>query len=707
MTTSRPPDSVSNNASKPLDVSQPELFINREISQLKFNERVLEQAKDAATPLLERLKFLCISCTNLDEFFEIRVFGIKQHIEFSTSYSTADHKSPEQVLQEVHAAAGKLVAEQYRVFNDVILPALAEENIHFVPREKWSKPQRAWIQKYFNQQVEPVLSPLGIDPGHPFPRILNKSLNFIVEVGGSDAFGRNGHFAIVQAPRSLPRLIQLPAKAGDTSVKFIFLSSIIHEFVSDLFAGLQVHGCYQFRVTRNSDLYVDDEIDDLPHALEGELASRRYAAAARLETYTNTPDHLVEYLLQQFRLSAVDLYKVNGPVNLNRLLNTYDLIDRTDLKYPRFTPLLPQTITADANIFKVISKQQNVLLHHPYQSFTPVLNFIHQAAKDPKVLAIKQTLYRTGAESSIVSALVSAANAGKEVTVVIELMARFDEAANIALAHRLQKAGAHVVYGIVGVKTHAKMILVIRREQDQLVRYAHLGTGNYHQRTAKLYTDYGMFTRDPDITADLHEIFLQLTSFTKIPRLNAVLQAPFTLYKTILEHIEKETRRARQNRRAKIIARANSLVEPQLIQALYRASMAGVEIKLIIRGPCCLRPGVKGISENIEVRSIVGRFLEHSRVFYFYNGGRSKVYCSSADWMDRNFFRRVETAWPLQDRAIRKCVLSELELYIKDNQNAWILQPDGNYIKQSCKKNQKKTAAQSALLRKYSKGMPA
>lgn len=688
--------------SRAVDISDPDLFINREISQLKFNQRVLQQAKDTGTPLLERLKFLCISCSNLDEFFEIRVGGIKQHIEFSTGYTSADQKPAKQVLKEVHETTESLVEEQYRVFNDVILPELANENVHFIPREKWSHSQRQWIQSYFTEQVEPVLSPLGIDPGHPFPRILNKSLNFIVEVGGSDAFGRSGHLAIVQAPRSLPRLIQLPGNSGDNSINFVFLSSVIHEFVHDLFEGLQVHGCYQFRVTRNSDLYVTDEIDDLPLALEGELASRRYGAAARLETYKNTPGHLVEYLLQQFELEEIDLYKVNGPVNLNRLLNTYDLIDRADLKYPDFKPMLPKPLTPESNLFKVISKQ-DILMHHPYQSFAPVLNFIHQAAKDPKVLAIKQTLYRTGAQSRIVDALVMAATAGKEVTVVIELMARFDEAANITLANRLQKAGAHVVYGIVGIKTHAKMILIIRRENDRLVRYAHLGTGNYHQSTAKLYTDYGMFTSDPAITADLHEIFLQLTSFTKIPRLNSVLQAPFTLYKTILEYVEKETKRAHNKRKAKIIARVNSLIEPQLIQALYRASMAGVEIKLIVRGPCCLRPGVKGISDNIEVRSIIGRFLEHSRVFYFYNGGRSKIYCSSADWMDRNFFRRVETAWPLEDRSIKKCVLSELELMIKDNQNAWILQSDSEYIRKQCGKKERKITAQTELLNKYAK----
>lgn len=682
------------------------LFINRELSQLKFNERVLEQAKDLNTPLLERLKFLCISCSNLDELFEIRIGGVKQHVEFSTAYTSADQLPPSMVLDELHNNASKLVAEQYRVLNEEILPGLSKQNIHLIPREKWTRAQRSWIHQYFTEQVEPVLSPLGIDPGHPFPRILNKSLNFIVEVDGQDAFGRSGNLAIVQAPRSLPRLIQLPNLKKDKSVKMIFLSSIIHEFVHDLFEGLAVYGCYQFRVTRHSDLYVDDEIDDLLLALEGELASRKYGAAVRLETATNTPDHLVKYLLEQFHLSEVDLYRVNGPVNLNRLLNAYDLIDRPDLKYAKFNALLPAPITTESNLFKVISKQ-DVLMHHPYQSFSPVVNLIRQAARDPKVLAIKQTLYRTGAGSNIVKYLVEAAKAGKEVTVVIELMARFDEAANITLANRLQEAGVHVVYGIVGIKTHAKLLLIIRRENDQLVRYAHLGTGNYHQKTARLYTDYGMFTSDPKITADMHEIFLQLTSLTKIPKLQKMLQAPFTLYKTLIELIEKETKRAQEGRNAKIIARVNSLVEPLLIRALYKASTAGVEIKLIVRGQCCLRPGVKGISENIEVVSIIGRFLEHSRVFYFSNGGRPKVYCSSADWMDRNFFRRVETAWPIEDRLLRKRIIKELEMYLKDNQNAWLLQSDGNYIRKTCGKNEKPFTAQIELLKEFANFTPA
>lgn len=685
------------------DMSNAELFINRELSQLKFNERVLEQAKDKNTPLLERLKFLCISCTNLDEFFEIRVGGVKHHIEYSTGYTSADQKPPKKLLQELQETAGVLVAEQYRVFNEVIQPALSAENIHLIPRENWTRSQRSWLHTYFMNQVEPVLSPLGIDPGHPFPRILNKSLNFIVELGGSDAFGRAGNLAIVQAPRSLPRIIQLPTTDEDKELNFVFLSSVIHEFVHDLFEGLEVLGCYQFRVTRNSDLFVDDdEIDDLLLALEGELASRRYGDAVRLETSTNTPDNLVQYLLQKFRLTEVDLYRVNGPVNLNRLMNAYELVDRADLKYKQFTPMLPAPITAESNLFEVIAKQ-DVLIHLPFQSFAPVINFVRQAARDPKVLAIKQTLYRTGAQSRIVDALVEAANAGKEVTVVIELMARFDEAANISLATRLQKAGVHVVYGIVGIKTHAKLILIIRRENDQLMRYAHLGTGNYHQRTARLYTDYGMFTCDPQITADMHEIFLQLTSLTKIPKLKKILQAPFTLYKTLIELIEKETKRAQLGRNAKIIAKVNSLVEPQLIRALYKASQAGVIIKLIVRGPCCLRPNVPGISENIEVRSIVGRFLEHPRVFYFSNGGRPRIYCSSADWMDRNFFRRVETAWPIEDKVLKKRVLSELELYLQDNQNAWQLQADGEYVRIPCRPNDEPVTAQLELLNQFSK----
>ncbi len=655
-------------------------YINRELSLLKFNSRVLQQARDPSTPLLERLKFLCISCTNLDEFFEIRVGGVKQHIELNIANITADQTKPKDILNQIHHDASTLVKEQYRVFNEEILPELEEQNIHFIAREQWTHEQSAWLRRYFQDEVEPVLSPLGLDPAHPFPRIINKSLNFIVQLDGADAFGREGEFAVVQAPRSLTRLIHLPdelsQQQGDS---YVFLSSVMHAFVNELFEGLKVLGCYQFRVTRNSDLFLDDEeIDDLMRALEGELASRRYGDSVRLEVADNCPNELITYLLEQFGLSEVDLYKVNGPVNLNRLSQTYDLVDRADLKYPPFNAGTSDRLSRGKNIFSLI-RQNDILLHHPYQSFAPVINFVRQAAKDPKVLAIKQTLYRTGANSPIVDNLVEAARAGKEVTVVIELMARFDEAENILLANRLQKAGAHVVYGIVGKKTHGKMILVVRREENHLQRYAHFGTGNYHEKTARLYTDYGMFTSDVDLTSDAHELFMALTSFTKVPVLKNIIQAPFTLYKTLIKLIEKETDFARQGHEARIIVKVNALVEPQIIEALYRASAEGVKIQLIIRGICCLRPGLPGISENIEVRSIVGRFLEHTRVSYFHNNGDPKVYCSSADWMDRNFFRRVEISWPIKDFVIRKRIISELETYLKDNRQAWLLQADGNY----------------------------
>jgi polyphosphate kinase len=680
-----------------------ENYINRELSLLKFNERVLEQARDPSTPLLERLKFLCISCTNLDEFFEIRVGGVKQHIELDIAHITADQIGPRELLNQIHNDATALVNEQYRVFNEEIQPALEEQDIHFIAREHWTHEQSAWLRQYFHDEVEPVLSPLGLDPAHPFPRIINKSLNFIVQLDGADAFGREGEFAVVQAPRSLTRLIHLPdelsQQQGDC---YVFLSSVMHAYVSELFEGLKVLGCYQFRVTRNSDLFLDDEeIDDLMRALEGELASRRYGDSVRLEVANNCPDELVSYLLQQFGLSAVDIYRVNGPVNLNRLSQTYDLVDRADLKYPPFSSGVPERLSHGTDIFSLI-RQDDILLHHPYQSFAPVIDFVRQAAKDPKVLAIKQTLYRTGAKSPIVDNLVEAAKAGKEVTVVIELMARFDEAENISLANRLQKAGAHVVYGIVGKKTHGKMIMVVRREDDHLRRYAHFGTGNYHEKTARLYTDYGMFTSDPELTSDAHELFLALTSFTKVPVLKNILQAPFTLYKTLIELIEKEIEFARQGRKARIIAKINALVEPQIIEALYRASAEGVKIQLIVRGICCLRPGLPGVSENIEVRSIVGRFLEHTRVSYFHNDGDPKVFCSSADWMDRNFFRRVEVSWPIKNMIIRKRIIHELKTYLKDNRQAWILQADGNYAAPTSF-GQSAVSAQQTLLNEHAR----
>lgn len=660
-------------------LTQPELYINRELSLLEFNRRVLEQAKDENTPLLERMRYLCISSSNLDEFFEIRVAGLKQQVALDSVQAGPDNMSPSEVLNQISIQAHGLVEEQYRILNEILFPLLKEEGIRFIKRGEWNDTQAAWVKDYFEHELMPVLSPLGLDPSHPFPRILNKSLNFIVSLKGKDAFGRVSGVAVVQAPRSLQRLIQIPPEHGSGPDDFVFLSSIIHAHVDDLFPGMKVTGCYQFRVTRNSDLFVDEEeVDDLLRALEGELPSRRYGDAVRLEAADNIPPEIAEFLLEQFDLGQDDLYIVNGPVNLNRLMALPDLVDRPEKNFSAFIPSLPSRISLAGNIFQAI-RNGDILLHHPFESFLPVIDFLRQAASDPKVLAIKQTLYRTGPKSAVVDALVEAAKNGKEVTVVVELRARFDEEANIALANRLQEAGAHVVYGVVGYKTHAKMILVVRREENKLRHYVHLGTGNYHARTARLYTDYGLLTCNREIGEDIHKVFLQLTSLGRNTKLNKLLQSPFTLYSGIIERIEREAEHARQDKPARIIAKMNAVVEPNVIRALYAASQAGVQIDLIIRGICCLRPGVPGVSDNIRVRSIIGRFLEHTRIYYFYNDGNEELFGSSADWMNRNLYRRVETCFPIEQKKLKERVLRELGDYLADNTQAWILQSDGNY----------------------------
>jgi polyphosphate kinase len=691
---------MTENAVHTLDLKQPEFYFNRELSLLEFNRRVLSQALDANTPLLERLRFLCISSTNMDEFFEIRVSGLKQKAEIGSVQADPDNMAPQEVLNAISDNAHGLVDEQYRTLNEVLIPELEKEKIRFIRRTHWTPEQEAWLDKYFETELLPVLSPLGLDPAHPFPRILNKSLCFIVSLKGKDAFGRTGGFAVVQAPRSLPRIIQLPPREkGNGPYDFVFLSSVIHAHVDDLFPGMKVTGCYQFRVTRNSDLFVDEEeIDDLLRAVEGELASRRYGAVVRLETADDCPDDLVHFLLTQFNLKPEDHYRANGPVNLNRLAAVCDTVDRADLKFPGFTPSLPTEFAAKKNIFEVIRKR-DVLLHHPFQSFLPVIDFLKAAAVDPKVLAIKQTLYRTGPESAVVDALVEAAQAGKEVTVVIELRARFDEAENIALANRLQEAGAQVVYGVVGYKTHAKMILVVRREGKALRHYVHMGTGNYHHRTARLYTDYGLFSADRDIGEDVHNVFLQLTSLGKVPKLNKLLQSPFTLHDALIERIGREAENARKGKPARIIAKFNSLVEPLLIQACYEASQAGVQIDLVIRGVCMLRPGVPGVSENIRVRSVIGRFLEHTRLYYFENAGAPEIYGASADWMGRNMFRRVEIAFPFESKRLRERVIKELDYYLQDNKQAWVLQEDGKYVLDRAAEPAADFSAQTALLK--------
>jgi polyphosphate kinase len=656
------------------------LYINRELSLLEFHKRVLAMAQDKTVPLLERLRFLCISCTNLDEFFEIRVAGLKQRMEIGAPAQGPEKIPASAVFERLEKEVRDLVRQQYEVLNQSMFPELTAAGVRFVQSEDWTAEQEAWLTAYFNEQVAPVLTPLTFDPSRPFPQILNKSLNFIVRLHGRDAFGRRRHRGMVQAPRSLPRIIQLPehlSKPGEHN--FVFLSSIIRVHVDSLFPGLRVDGCYQFRVTRNSDLYIDDEeVSDLVRALEGQLEASRYGAAVRLEIGHECPEDLQEFLLDHFSLQDHDMYLVEGPVNLNRLATVCDIKDRMELLYPPFAQGLPDELLSDDDIFEIITKK-NVLLHHPYQSFAPVIDFIATAAKDENVLAIKQTLYRTGAESPIVDHLVRAARSGKEVTVVIELMARFDEAANIALANRLQEAGAHVVYGLVGFKTHAKMLLVVRREEGELVRYVHLGTGNYHHATTGVYTDYGYLSSSKRLGEDVHKLFLQLTSLTEASDLKRMYASPFTLFDALMSKIHRERDNAKAGRDARIIAKVNSLNEPKLIDALYEASQAGVKIDLIVRGICSLRPGVEGLSDNIHVRSIVGRFLEHSRVYYFFNDGDEEFYCSSADWMERNMFRRNESCFEIRQRAMKDKLREHLELFLADNCQAWMLDGDGRY----------------------------
>jgi polyphosphate kinase len=684
------------------DLKTPDFYINRELSMLEFNQRVLAQAMDESIPLLERLKFLSISSSNLDEFFEIRVAGLKQLQELGSGPMAPDALSIPEQLEAIHQRAQKLVADQYSCLNDVLLPALRAKGIRLLHRKEWSPEIEKWLEQYFEREVEPVLSPLGLDPARPFPRIQNKSLNFIVRLQGKDAFGRDSEHAIVQAPRSLPRVVPIPPLGGQGAA-FVLLSGIVQAFVNKLFVGMEMLGCYQFRLTRNSDLFVDEEeIDDLRRALEGELAHRRYGAAVRLETSRDLPEDMAHFLLKQFALSDVDLYQMPGPVNLNRLSAIYDLAQRPDLKYPVFAPGTPPRLVGSPDLFAVI-RQNDVLLHHPFQGFAPVMDFVRQAASDPQVLAIKQTLYRTGHDSPVVDALVAAAHAGKDVTVIVELRARFDEEANIELSNRLQEAGAHVMYGVVGYKTHAKLTLVVRREPGGIRRYCHLGTGNYHPKTARGYTDYGLFTCVDEIGQDVHELFLQLTSLTQTPKLCCLLQSPFGLHEAIIAKLERETENARAGKPARVIAKMNALVDPQAIEALYRASRAGVTVDLIVRGVCALRPGIPGVSENIRVRSIVGRFLEHSRVFYFENGGAPELYCASADWMERNFFRRVEVAFPVRRDAHRERILKDLETYLADDTQAWELGRDGRYSKVETSKDAP-VNAQAQLLGRYAAG---
>lgn len=690
-----------------------ERYFNRELSLLQFHQRVLAQATNPRHPLLERLFFLIIFSSNLDEFFEIRVAGLMQKVQMGDVVSSIDGMRPSKVLSYISVIAHHAVDKQYRILNDEILPALAEQDIRYLKRDELTQEQAAWVKKYFAEQVAPVLTPISIDPAHPFPRLVNKSLNFMVGLEGKDGFGRDINMAIVPAPRSLPRVIRLPNELTGGKEHHIMLTAVIHGHIEDLFPGMTVTGCHQFRLTRNADLDLSDDVEDLAKALEGELENRRFGAKVRLEVTTHCPQTMVDYLLEEFGLSQEQLYRVNGPVNLTRLLFDFKI---PNLRYQPFNHAIPKAFRRDSldkneNVFHVIRKQ-DVLLHHPFHSFSPVVNILRQAANDPRVLAIKQTLYRSGTNSEIVQALAEAARKGKEVTAVIELRARFDEKSNIEVANFLQQAGAVVVYGIVGYKTHAKMMLIVRREEDKIRRYVHLGTGNYHAGNAKAYTDYGLFTANEAITEDAHKIFNELTGMGKPAKVQKLLHAPFTLHDRLMGFIDNEIAHAKAGKEAHIIIKVNAMTEKLLIDKLYEASQAGVKINLIIRSMCCIRPQLPGVSDNITVRSIVGRFLEHTRVYYFANGHQNpnangkrtyRLYCASADWMERNLFSRVEVAFPIEDPIVFKRIMEDLHNYLKDNVNAWELDAKGTWRAISPREGEVAFSAQDYLLNKITR----
>ena len=668
----------------------PSPLLNRELGTLAFNRRVLAQALDERIPPLERLRYLCIVASNLDEFFETRVAQLQDVLEHDPAAATPDGLPVAEALQLVAEDAHALVAEQYRVLEQALYPLLLGQGIGFVGSSQWTPRQQRWARAYFEREILPVLTPIGLDPAHPFPKVLNKSLNFAVVLEGTDAFGRNVDLGIIQAPRALPRLLALPPELAPQPGPrhgFVLLSSLMHMYAGQAFPGLKVLGVHQFRVTRNSELFVDDdEITNLRTALQGELRSRHYGDAVRLEVASACPQPLLERLMRENALQARDCYRADGPVNLARLQSVIDMVPhRDDLTYPVHQPaLVPGWPGAEPELFEHI-RGSDILLHHPYDSFAPVVDLVRTAARDPQVLAIKQTIYRAGQTSELMEALIEAARNGKEVTVVLELMARQDEETNINWAARLEAEGAHVVYGVVGFKCHAKRLMVVRRERsgrqgERLRRYVHLGTGNYHTRTARLYTDFGLMTANEAICADVNQVFLEITGSSHFEPLRRLWQSPFSLLDNLLKAIRREARLARAGKRARIWARVNALVEPTVIAELYKASRAGVEVRLLVRGPCMLRPGVAGLSENIRVRSVIGRFLEHSRVFCFHNDGRDDVWISSADWMERNLFRRVEIAAPILDPQARRKVIEEgLQVHWRLAGNAWDMDGAGRW----------------------------
>jgi len=657
-----------------MDFSKKEYFVNRETSWLEFNQRVLDQAFSEDNPILERLKFLCIVSSNLDEFFEVRVAGLKQQMQTESSETGPDGLSAKETLALISARTQRMVEDQYRCWREHISPALDAERIRFHSYPDVPEEERAYFEKYFRETIYPVLTPLAVDPAHPFPQLLNKSLNVIVELEGE---GLNTDIAVVQAPRILPRVVPFSKRTdGDD---YVFLGNIIQAHVDTLFRGVTVKGAHLFRVTRNSNLYVDEEeASNLLHAIEEELRKVKRGAAVRLEVKHDCPDRVLKRLLDIFNLEEEDVSRIDGPLNLSRLMPLAMQIDRPDLRYKRFTPCSVVALDTESDLFYHIRKG-DILLHHPYDSFQTVVDFLVQAAEDPQVLAIKQTLYRTSSDSPIVQALITAARNGKQVTAVIELKARFDEAANIQWARMMREAGVDVVYGVTGLKTHAKAMLIIRSEGERIRRYAHMGTGNYHPSTAKIYTDLSLLTCRDALTSELAETFNCLTGVSRFPMMKELMVAPWRLCEGFHELIENEIGHAMAGRPCGIYAKVNSLVEEGIIEALYRASAAGVPIRLLVRGMCAVRVGIPGVSENIEVRSLVGRFLEHSRIYRFENGGDVRIYLGSSDWMPRNLFRRVETVFPITAPGMIQHVDEILSWFWKDNVKSQVMQPDGVY----------------------------
>ncbi|ACB76372.1 polyphosphate kinase 1 [Opitutus terrae] len=654
-------------------------YANREQSWLAFNRRVLDQACNPVNPLLERVKFLAIVSSNLDEFFEIRVAGLMQQVDAVAGELSLDGLLPREQLKRVQASAAALVHDQYRCWHEQLVPALAKEGILFHHATRLTPEEDAWVRQYFQAQVLPVLTPLAIDQAHPFPQIGNKTLNVLVSLDNPDTPDNENLMILLPVPRILPRIVQIEPQRGRPG-RYIFLSEIIKLCAGALFPGYRVNSAHAFRITRNSDLYIDDEeAENLLKKIEEELRNLRRGATVRLEIEAGVDEGLFTMLCGYLGLSPEYAYRLEGPLNFLRLMSLYETTDRPDLKFPPFTPAELPALRSYASIFEAI-RAREFLLHHPYDSFEPVVDFVEQAARDPDVFAIKQTFYRTSGDSPIVRAMMDAAINGKQVTALVELKARFDEANNIHWARQMEDAGVHVVYGLIGHKTHCKCSLVVRREGDALRRYVHLGSGNYNPKTARLYTDLSFFTTNEAITSEVAQLFNTLTGAGRTPEFRELLVAPFNLHARIQELIAAEAANAAAGKPARIMAKMNKLVDQVTIDNLYAASQAGVQIDLIVRATCCLRPGVKGLSENIRVRSIVGRFLEHARTFYFENGGQPLVYCGSADWMSRNFFRRVETLFPIYDPELRQRIIDDLlPIELRDNEDARELQPDGSY----------------------------